>query len=227
MRICVRLLLGCLLVSVTLDAQAESPKVVRESIEWCNIWIPDADNAKLPRVLLIGDSITQNYYPSVAERLGGKASVGRLATSKSLGDPALLAEIELMLKQYRFDVIHFNNGLHGFGYTEADYQRDFPVLLALFKKHAPNAKLIWATTTPMRVAGNLAAFDPKTERVKHRNRIAQEFVANAGIPVDDLFGLVESHPEYYGADGVHFSPAGVAAEAQQVSRAILERLRRK
>jgi lysophospholipase L1-like esterase len=225
MAICLRLLLGWFLVSAALIAQAESPKVVRESIEWCNIWIPDADNAKLPRVLLIGDSITQNYYPLVAERLGGKASVGRLATSKSLGDPAYLAEVELVLKQYRFDVIHFNNGLHGFGYTEADYQRDFPALLAMFKKLAPGTKLIWATTTPMRVAGNPAAFDPKTERVKHRNRIAQEFVAKAGISVDDLFGLVESHPEYHGGDGVHFSPAGVAAEAQQVSRAVLEQLK--
>jgi hypothetical protein len=38
-------------------------------IEWCNIWIPDANGTKLPRVLLIGDSITQGYYPKVAENL--------------------------------------------------------------------------------------------------------------------------------------------------------------
>lgn len=224
MRACGVLAVGFVVLAASV-AQAETPKVVRESIEWCNIWIPDADGTALPRVLLIGDSITQNYYPLVVDQLGGKASVGRLTTSKSLGDPAFLAEVELVLKQYRFDVIHFNNGLHGFGYEEADYQRDFPVLLEAFKKHAPNAKLIWATTTPMRVAGNLAAFDPKTERVKHRNQIAAEFIAKTGIPVNDLFGLVQSHPEYHGADGVHFNPAGVAAEAQQVSRKIREQLR--
>ena len=66
-------------------------------------------------MLLIGDSITQGYYGQVAERLKGKASVARLTTSKSVGDPALLAEVALVLGQCRFDVVHFNNGLHGLG----------------------------------------------------------------------------------------------------------------
>ena len=42
----------------TVALHAEEPHIARESIEWCNIWIPDANGTKLPRVLLIGDSIT-------------------------------------------------------------------------------------------------------------------------------------------------------------------------
>ena len=151
---------------------AEEPHIARESIEWCNIWIPDANGTKLPRVLLIGDSITQGYYPQVADKLKGKASVARLTTSKSIGDPALLAEVALVLDQCRFDVVHFNNGLHGWGYSEAEYEKHFPELVATIRKHAPKAKLIWATTTPMRKPENLAVIAEGTKRVQARNKIA-------------------------------------------------------
>ena len=99
---------------------AAEPHLARENIEWCNIWIPDTQEANLPRVLLIGDSITGGYGPKVADALKGQASVARLTTSKSLGDPALLAEVALVLGQCRFDVVHFNNGLHGWGYCEEE-----------------------------------------------------------------------------------------------------------
>ena len=119
-----------------ITAQAEEAHISREAIEWCNIWIPDANETKLPRVLLIGDSITGGYGPKVADALKGKASVARLTTSKSIGDPALLAEVALVLGQCRFDVVHFNNGLHGWGYSEEEYQQHFPELVATIRKHA-------------------------------------------------------------------------------------------
>jgi lysophospholipase L1-like esterase len=206
-------------------ALAEGPHVSREAIEWCNIWIPDANGTNLPRVLLIGDSITQGYYPAVAERLKGKASIARLTTSKSIGDPALPAEVALVLGQCRFDVVHFNNGLHGWGYSEAEYRKCFPELVAAMRKHAPKAKLIWATTTPMRKTGDLTIIAEGTQRVKARNKIAEEFVDRERIVVDDLYGLVKDHPEYWSADGVHFNSKGIDVEAEQVSQRIAENLK--
>ena len=35
---------------------------IRERIEWADIWVTDADKDDLPRVLLIGDSITRGYF---------------------------------------------------------------------------------------------------------------------------------------------------------------------
>src|SRR5882757_9118482 len=98
----------------------------RESIEWCDIWISHANETKLPRVLLIGDSITRDYYPEVERHFSGKAFVARLATSRFIADPVLLKEIELVLDQAKFDVIHFNNGMHGWQHNEAEYRQAFP-----------------------------------------------------------------------------------------------------
>lgn len=206
---------------LTAGLYAQEPHIARENIEWCNVWIPDSNGTELPRVLLLGDSITQGYYPKVAEILKGKASVARLTTSKSVGDPALLAEVAAVLDQCRFDVVHFNNGLHGWGYSEEEYQKSFPQLVATIRKHAPKAKLIWATITPVRVAGNVAQIAKSTERVKARNKIAADYVAKEGIPVDDLYGLVESHPEYASKDGVHFNRQGIDVEAEQVAKHVL------
>ena len=156
--------------SLTLAAEsAEKTQPIREDIEWLDVWVPDNSVKDLPRVLLIGDSITKGYYSQVAEKLKGKATVSRLATSKSVGDPALLAEVALVLSQTHFDVIHFNNGMHGWGYSEQDYQTHFPELLETLKKGAPDAKLIWATTTAVREGDHfskLAAQDRACERAQ-------------------------------------------------------------
>jgi lysophospholipase L1-like esterase len=206
-------------------AIGQEPHVAREAVEWCNIWIPDANGTKLPRVLLIGDSITGGYGPKVADVLKGQASVARLTTSKSIGDPALLAEVAMVLEQCRFDVVHFNNGLHGWGYTEAEYEKHFPELVATIRKHAPKAKLIWAAITSMRQSGKLDVIAESTKRVQARNKIAEGIVTKEGIAVDDLYGLVKDHPEYWSNDGVHFNGKGIAAQAEQVTKRILESLK--
>src|SRR5262245_16155587 len=99
-------------------AQQNAAPPARESIEWCDIWISHANETNLPRVLLIGDSIARDYYPVVERGLAGKAFVARLATSRFVADPVLLKEIELVLDAAKFDVIHFNNGMHGWQHSE-------------------------------------------------------------------------------------------------------------
>ena len=42
-----------------------------------------------------------------------------------------------------------------------------------------------------------------------------------GINVTDLFALIDGHPEYHAADGIHFNDRGVAAQAEQVSARIM------
>ena len=54
------LFLAGLLVT-THAGPSEHPPAGRESIEWCDLWISHANETNLPRVLLIGDSITRAY----------------------------------------------------------------------------------------------------------------------------------------------------------------------
>src|SRR5215467_8169029 len=133
-------------------ALAESIVVppARESIEWCDIWISHSNETNLPRVLLIGDSIARDYYSEVEKRLAGKAFVARLATSRFVADPVLLKEIELVLDGTKFDIIQFNNGMHGWQHSETEYQKAFSKVIKTIRTHAPKARLIWATTTPLR-----------------------------------------------------------------------------
>src|ERR1700733_8893818 len=92
---------------VLLTAYAADPEVSPaglESIEWSDIWISHANQTNLPRVLLIGDSITRAYYPKVEKNLAGKAYVARLSSSAFISDPVLLMQIKMVLSQYKFDV---------------------------------------------------------------------------------------------------------------------------
>jgi lysophospholipase L1-like esterase len=220
-----KLVLPIAFFGFTLVAGAQSvdyPPSARESIEWCDIWISHANETNLPRVLLIGDSITRAYYPEVEKHLEGKAYVGRLASSAFISDPILSKQIEMVLSQYKFDVIHFNNGMHGWQHSETEYEKALPEFLKAIRKFAPNAKLIWANTTPLKESPNFPA-DNQTQatdaRIAARNAIALKFVQAKGIAVDDLNSPMRGHAEFH-SDNVHFNDQGIAIQAAQVAASI-------
>ena len=193
---------------------------VRERIEWIDIWVTDADKSGLPRVLLVGDSITRGYFSGVEKHLAGKAFCARRTTSKCVSDPTLNDDLQLMLKQYKFSVIHFNNGLHGWGYTEDQYRDGLASTVAAVKQHSGDAKFIWATTTPVRENNDLNKFSERTDRVKVRNKLASEIMKKQDIPPDDLFELAKDHADWTSADGVHFNGHGNEALAKQVAESV-------
>jgi hypothetical protein len=203
-------------------APPATPKghIVREDIEWLDVWFPNTNNHDLPRILLIGDSITRGYGPRVEENLKGVAYVSRMATSKSLGDPALMMQVALVLQEQSFDIIHFNNGLHGKDYTQDEYAAALPILLAVFHHFVPDAKLVWASSTDVRQKDHLDVASPDTERAIQRNAAAAAILAKRDIPIDDLFSVVKDHSEYHVNDGVHFTDAGYTVLAAQVTKTI-------
>lgn len=223
--------LKCLWLSLCLAAvlgsnltagETDQAMPAREAIEWCDIWISHANETNLPRVLLIGDSIARDYYPEVEKQLAGKAFVARLATSRFLADPVLLREIALVLNDAKFDVIHFNNGMHGWQHDETEYRRAFPKFIKTIRAHAPKARLIWATTTPLRDGKGVTSdtnAEYSDERIAARNAIAAEIVAAQKIPIVDLNAAVRGHPEFH-SDNVHFNSNGTQILAAQVSAAI-------
>src|SRR5690242_19927704 len=112
------------------------------------------DEAGLPRVLLIGDSISIGYTIPVRELLKGKANVHRILTNGADTKNGLehLAE---WLGTGKWDVIHFNWGLHDLK-VDPDGSRQVPLeqyqqnLRELVSRlNRTGARLIFATTTPV------------------------------------------------------------------------------
>ncbi len=198
---------------------------IRERIEWIDVWITDADKDDLPRVLFVGDSITRGYFGGVEKHLVGKAYCARLTTSKCVSDPTFNDDLLLLLKQYKFAAIHFNNGLHGWGYTEEQYRDGLSKTVAAVKEHSNGAHLIWATTTPVREKTDLQTFAERTDRVKVRNKLAAEIMKANGVSTNDLFELVKDHADWQSTDGVHFNAKGNKALAKQVAESVSQQLR--
>jgi len=189
-----------------------------EEIEWTWEVRPTHVDAKLPNILLVGDSITRNYFPEVQHQLTNVANVYLFATSASIGDPLLsrqLAEFASMEK-VAFQVVHFNNGMHGWTYSETEYRDAFPSLLRELHAIAPGASLIWATITPVNV-GTVPG--PTNDRIDARNAIALGFIAKARIPVDDQHGLMSHHTDQY-EDNVHFNSEGAAIQGKQAAQTL-------
>lgn len=204
--------LACLFSTIVL---AEKPVTIPEEIEWTWEVRPAHPDPNLPNVLLLGDSISRNYFPQVRKNLAGAANVYLMASSASVGDPRLEHQIKEFAEteRVRFRVVHFNNGMHGWAYSEAQYKAEFPRFLRAVRSLTDNeGVLIWASTTPVRSDATGAASNP---RVEERNRIALAFV-KPGISIDDQFSLMSQHQDLY-EDSVHFNPAGAAIQGDHAT----------
>ncbi len=209
------------------EASEDQGLVVLERIEWTNVWVEDTGVDTLPRLLLIGDSHVNQYYSFVKKELQGEVLSGRYTSSKCLGNPYLLDEIRLFLRQYPCDVIVFNNGLHGREYPDSVYGAALPDVFRVFREEAPAAKVIWVNTTPVRGGTDMQEFTPFTDHVKVRNALAAEYMKKHGIPIVDNWSVGYDHPEYYSPDGVHFNARGKEAEARNVAEAVRKVLQQK
>lgn len=208
------------LLSIIPFAAAHAQSVT-EKIEWTWANRPEHPDSALPNVLLLGDSITRAYYEETSRLLAGHANCYLFATSASSGDPRLPKQIaDFWTIAPSFALIHFNNGMHGWGYTEPQYAEGLPSLVSTLRRLAPQAVLIWANTTPVRKPTVSGA---SNARIDARNQLALTLIHQQHIPIDDQNALMLQHQDLH-QDDVHFSPAGSAIQAQQVTESILKLL---
>ena len=208
--------------SLLLNPGARAEDIVHEKYEWSDMWVTNADvETGTPRVLLVGDSIVRGYYGGVEKNLGEGVNCARYSTSKFLSHPDFLTELGVMIKRFHFDVIHVNNGLHGWGYTEAQYEAGVEALIAFIKKESPDSTIVWCMTTPVRDSKDLTKPDAdKKPRVEARNAIAAAIMKKYEIVVDDLYAVVVEDDANFSPDGVHFSDAGKEKQAKQVAEVV-------
>jgi len=192
-------------------------------------YAPVTDDPKLPRVLLIGDSISINYTVAVREALAGVANVHRIPEN---GGPTTngLAKLGRWLGKGRWDVIHFNWGLHDLKLAGARlhfvpldaYERNLRKLVKRLK--VTNAKLIWASTTPVPKGKLSPPRKPGDEEAF--NRAAKKVMEENGVVINDLHALALTRlAEWQRPDNVHFTPEGSKELAAQVAAKIREALK--
>ncbi len=189
------------------------------------------DTSGLPRALLIGDSISVGYTVFVREMLAGKANVHRIPTN---GGPTTkgIENIDSWLGKAHWDAIHFNWGLHDLKYMFDDrpqvdlaqYERNLARLTGRLRK--TEARLIWATTTPvpsLRVGPKRIPDD-----VPRYNEAAARVMKQYGVEIDDLYTFAKGRlAEIQIPDNVHFTPEGSRALAERVAASILAVLPRR
>lgn len=208
-----------LLACITYSCREDSLRTINENTEWSHSWMVRTGDTLLPRVLIIGDSHVERYFPLVSSSLNGLANVCKFTTSKSLGDPILLDQIELIIKQYDFDLISFNNGLHGRSYEESEYSDHLPQIVNKFRQYS-DAEIILVNTTPARVRGELDTFQDFNLKVIERNKIFSDFAQKNNLHLMNFYSLGESSTEFYTPDGIHFNPEGVKEQARLISNLI-------
>ena len=212
----------------------EAPAKPREKRAPNPAFAPIEDVAGLPRVLLIGDSISIGYTEPVRELLEGKANVHRIPTN---GGPTSngVANLKTWLGDSKWDVIHFNFGLHDMVYMGPDGKRGVDpklpgahhqVVLPDYEKNLTEivtvlkmtgAKLIWCNTTPVPEGTTNRVADESVQF----NEAAAAVMAKAGIPVDDLHRHATARlAEVQLPANVHFSDPGSAYLAEKVAAEI-------
>lgn len=215
---------------------------VLATLGWTRPWTLGQE--ALPRVLILGDSISIGYTPFVKELLADKAFIYRplLADGKDencAGTTHGLTRIDAWIGEESWDLVHFNFGLHdlkqvdpltGENSKNPDDPQQAPLkqykknLLRIVKKlEATKAKLIFATTTPypdittgpLRKPGQAALY----------NEVALQIMHKRNIPIDDLHAYVlPQMAALQRPENVHFTEYGSRQLAAQVASAIQKAL---
>lgn len=186
----------------------------------------------MKKVLLIGDSIRMGYCGFVKELLANEAEVFypednckfsqnvfvHLSWWKDLaGDPATV------------DVVHWNCGHWDMARWRGDdkplndpdaYAAMLRRIVEHMRKLMPRAKIVFALTTPIQSDAPPLANYRDNDDVRRYNAVARAVMDELGVPVNDLFGVLEGAPASLYADTCHLVEAGYRMLADKVAATI-------
>ncbi len=189
----------------------------------------------MPKVLIIGDSISIGYFEPTEALLEGQAEVHHNAGNAAHTANGL-AKLDEWLGDTQWDVIHFNHGLHDLKYMNGkgalvdvtkgvqqipieQYARNLEELTKRLKR--TGATLIFATTTPVpegstgRIKGD----------AKRYNEAALKVMKKYHVRIDDLYAFALPRLDsIQRPHNVHFTEEGSRLLAEQVAASIRQAL---
>ncbi len=143
-------------------------------------------------ILLIGNSVCNGYKGYVAKEMPDYRVIAWV-NPYHLKSEHLIDDLVKVLKSEKWDVVHFNIGLHGWPagrIPEGMYQPLLQNYVDTLKRYAPDSKLVWASITP--ITNKEKPFEPNRELnpiIADRNLIATIVMKNNDIPINDLYTL--------------------------------------
>jgi hypothetical protein len=212
-----------------------TPEEEQEYLRTNPAFVPVQDDAALPRVLLVGDSISVGYTIPVRALLAGQANVHRVpanaeGTAKSIG------LLEGWLGAAKWDLIVFNFGLHDVLILRGEPRISLGLYLArlgamIDVMQAQARRLIWISSTPVtpecekhmakRWQADRTQPYRRNKDIVRYNVAAQRLMEQRGIPVVDLYGFALARlDEIQLPRNVHFTDDGYAVLARPVAEAI-------
>ena len=180
-------------------------------------WDYVKDDPALPRMLMIGDSISRGYTLAVRHALAGKINVHR-APANCGPTASGLKNLDIWLGTGKWDIITWNFGIHDRKTDPKVYQQNLEVLLQRLQK--TGAKIIWVRTTPAPPSGkNAEEFsDAQCEQV---NRIADALMQSNHILEVDLYALMKPKlKEFQLPNNVHFKETGYQLMGSNVASVV-------
>jgi lysophospholipase L1-like esterase len=195
--------------------------------------LPITDTPGLPRVLLIGDTVSIAYTLPTRKFLEGTANLHRHLSNSSSSQLGA-EQVSEWLGTAKWDVIHFNFGAYDLALTKegaaevplARYEANLHKIVALLRTHSPHARLIFATTTPIPEAAADAPLRFATKDAQAYAAIALKVMNEAKVRINDLHALVQPRvKELQLANNLHFRSAGNEVLARQVADSILAALK--
>lgn len=196
---------------------------------------------EIPDVLILGDSISIGYTPFVKEIISFRANVTRPVFEDGKpenceGTTKGVESIKRWLGDTKWDIIHFNFGLHDIKHVDpvtgknsnnpehpqqADlkqYKSNLKEIVEVLK--STEAKLIFATTTPYPddVGGPLR----KPGMPEKYNQVATKIMNKNKIEINNLYAFMKPRmEELQKPKNVHFTPEGSKALGEKVAERIM------
>lgn len=219
------------LLTSALVLTAVSPAYAQQKKKQNPVLAPIEDDPDLPRVLIIGDSISMGYTLDTRAMLKGVANLHRPPTNCGPTTRGI-EQLDDWLGTGKWDVIHFNWGLHDLKYMNEQgklvdvdkgqqqvpidqYVENLDKLVQRLKK--TGARLIWRNTTPVpegargRVPGDSVRY----------NEAAAKVMAKHEVQIHDLYSFAKKHEkEIQRKADVHYTREGSKKLAEEVVKVI-------
>lgn len=191
-------------------------------------------SGELPNVLILGDSISIGYTPHVKEILEPVANIVR-PEENCQGTTHGVRNIDKWLGDTKWDVIHFNFGLHNLKHVDpvtrknsndpthpqqADVKQYAKNLKVITKKiKATGAKVVFATTTPF--PDNTTGPLRKADQAAEYNKAALKIMKRNDVVIDDLYNFaLPQMAAIQIPNNVHFTKEGSLVLAKKVAESI-------